>query len=89
VADHGQGIAPEDLDRIFDRFQRATGSQAQPGLGLGLFVTRHIVAAHGGTISVESDLGEGTTFTVELPRMPVHAPAGEGVGPLPGTSLTP
>ena len=68
VCDHGMGIAPEDLDKVFDRFHRAAGSNPQPGLGLGLYVTRHIIEAHGGTISVSSRVGEGATFTVELPR---------------------
>ncbi len=68
VADHGVGIPPEALPHLFDRFFRAEGAahQAQ-GLGLGLYITRRIVEAHGGAISVESEPGRGSTFTVALP----------------------
>jgi signal transduction histidine kinase len=67
VRDHGIGIAPADLDRIFERFERAV-SVDYGGLGLGLFISRQIVLSHGGTIRVESQLGAGSTFIVELPR---------------------
>jgi PAS domain S-box-containing protein len=67
VADQGIGIAPEDVGRIFGRFQRAAPIRNYGGMGLGLFITRHIVEAHGGTISVVSKVGEGATFVVELP----------------------
>jgi signal transduction histidine kinase len=66
VRDDGRGIASEALPFIFERFYRAGLSRAA-GTGLGLFVTREIVAAHGGTIAVESTLGEGSRFTVRLP----------------------
>ena len=68
VRDHGIGIKPEDRERIFGRFERAVSASQYPGLGLGLWITRQIVEAMGGTISVESgpDL-EGSIFTVELP----------------------
>jgi two-component system CheB/CheR fusion protein len=70
VEDHGPGIAPEDQPHIFDRFYQ--GQNQQPGsgsggLGLGLYISREIVAAHGGTISVRSAPGEGATFAVRLP----------------------
>ncbi len=68
VRDRGMGIAPVDQDRIFERFERATSSKDLGGLGLGLYITRQIVEAHGGTIRVSSKPGEGSTFVVELPR---------------------
>lgn len=69
VRDRGQGIAPDDQARIFEQFERAeSGRQHVAGLGLGLFITREIVQAHGGRIGVQSQPGEGATFTVTLPR---------------------
>jgi signal transduction histidine kinase len=70
VTDHGIGIAPADQERIFERFERAVAEGGVFGLGLGLFIARQIVAAHGGTIRLESVPGTGSTFTVELPRSP-------------------
>ena len=67
VRDRGIGIATEDVRRIFGRFERAVSARHYGGLGLGLFVSRQIVEAHGGRIAVESRAGEGSTFTVELP----------------------
>lgn len=68
VADTGEGISPEDLPRVFDRFYRADRSrQAGDGeLGLGLAIAKAFVQAHGGRISVESTLGQGSTFLVEM-----------------------
>ncbi|HZI15658.1 MAG TPA: GAF domain-containing protein [Myxococcus sp.] len=72
VRDEGIGVAPEEQERIFERFERAASVQQQyKGLGLGLWITRRIVEAHGGTIRVHSQLGEGSTFTVELPLVEV------------------
>lgn len=69
VRDHGSGIAADDLPHIFDRFYR--GDQARPQdegeSGLGLAIVKSIIEAHGGTIRVESVVGEGTTFTIGLP----------------------
>jgi signal transduction histidine kinase len=70
VADRGIGIAPADQARIFGRFERAVSGRNYSGLGLGLWIVRQIVAAHGGRIGVESTPGEGSTFTVELPLSP-------------------
>ena len=73
VADNGQGIAPEHLERIYDPFFTTKG--ARKGTGLGLAVTYGIVREHGGSIEVESRVGAGSRFRVELPlaRKPVHA----------------
>jgi signal transduction histidine kinase len=67
VQDHGIGIAPEDHQRIFERFERAASSRNYSGLGLGLWIAREIVSAHGGRLSVVSSPGSGATFRVELP----------------------
>jgi signal transduction histidine kinase len=70
VTDHGIGIDPEQREHIFDRFTRAVSATHFGGIGLGLYICREIVTAHGGTIRVESRLGEGATFIVELPTAP-------------------
>jgi two-component system sensor kinase FixL len=71
VEDHGIGIAQEDQSRVFGRFERAVPSRNFGGLGLGLYITREIVEAHGGTIQLTSSPGSGSVFTVELPMSPV------------------
>ncbi|WP_164009379.1 ATP-binding protein [Pyxidicoccus trucidator] len=78
VQDHGPGIAPKDRERIFQVFERAVRGTNISGFGLGLYVTRQIVQAHGGSIQVEETPGGGTTFVVELPVDPESptAPAG-------------
>jgi len=69
VSDTGRGILPEDLPYIFDRFWRSDKSRARTegSSGLGLAITKQLVLAHGGMITAESELGEGTTFIIELP----------------------
>jgi PAS domain S-box-containing protein len=67
VTDHGLGIDRERQRRIFDRYERAVPARNYGGLGLGLYICRRIVEAHGGTITVASEPGAGSTFTVELP----------------------
>jgi signal transduction histidine kinase len=74
VRDEGMGIAREKHAKVFDRFERAISSQNISGLGLGLYIVREIVNAHGGSIQLESDLGQGATFTVELPSGHLGAP---------------
>ena len=78
MADGGIGIAEEDQQRIFERFERAASMLASSSLGLGLWVVRQIVTALGGDVRVESSLGAGATFVVELPRFATSAEAGRG-----------
>jgi signal transduction histidine kinase len=77
VIDRGVGIAPENHERIFERFERVVNPSEASGLGLGLFIARQIVRAHGGDVRVESQLGHGSNFIVEIPRTAVTL--GEGV----------
>ncbi|HVH41397.1 MAG TPA: GAF domain-containing sensor histidine kinase, partial [Labilithrix sp.] len=72
VRDHGIGITPDRISQVFGRFERAVSSRSYGGLGLGLYIAHVIVSALGGTISVESVVGEGSTFVVELPRTEGH-----------------
>jgi signal transduction histidine kinase len=69
VHDHGIGIPREQRDKIFERFYRVAGpkQRAIPGLGMGLYIVAEIVKRHGGTITVDSAVGKGSTFTVTLP----------------------
>ncbi len=67
VRDEGMGISAEDQNKIFNRFERAEAAANITGLGLGLYICREIADAHGGSISVQSELGKGSTFTVVLP----------------------
>jgi signal transduction histidine kinase len=66
--DRGVGVPPAMLDRIFDPYERAVETRHYGGLGLGLHIAKMIVEGLGGAIAVESRLGEGTTFTVDLPK---------------------
>jgi signal transduction histidine kinase len=84
VSDTGQGIRPEFLPHVFDRFRQADGSTTRrhSGLGLGLSIVKQLVELHGGTIRARSEgADKGATFTVELPRMAVQAD--EGMDPRP------
>jgi signal transduction histidine kinase len=78
VRDHGIGIAPQEQQRIFGRFERAVSPHAYGGLGLGLYIARQIAEAHGGSIEVRSAPGAGSTFTLTLPTTSV-APANLGM----------
>ena len=69
VADTGIGIAASDLLRIFDRFYRAENARSRPGAGLGLAIAQRIAEQHGGEIQVESELGQGSRFTVTFPLL--------------------
>lgn len=67
VTDQGIGIAPDEVGRIFQRFERAVPARHYGGFGIGLWVVRNIVDVHGGSIRVESEKGKGSRFVVELP----------------------
>ncbi len=75
VTDTGEGIAAEHLPRVLERFWRADASRtrATGGSGLGLAIVRQLVVAHGGSVTVESTVGSGTTFTIALPIPPLQA----------------
>jgi signal transduction histidine kinase len=81
VADSGSGIAPADLDRIFQRFARANSQRSSDagGFGLGLAIVQAIATAHQGTVQVRSTPGRGSSFELVLPLGPAAAPAGEPV----------
>ncbi len=74
VRDQGIGIDPADQRQIFERFERAVSSRNYGGLGLGLYIVKRIVEAHGGTIRVESAPGEGAAFFVDLPQRAAPTP---------------
>lgn len=67
VSDQGRGIAPEDMPHLFQRFYRTADSRKVEGIGLGLYITRVLVEAHGGRVWVESEEGKGSTFSFTLP----------------------
>ena len=76
VTDQGEGISPQAIPRLFRPFERGTASKAggEPSTGLGLVIARKVVEAHGGAVSVESELGKGATFSF---RIPLGQPPGE------------
>lgn len=69
VRDEGMGIAAENLHRIFERYERAVSTQHYGGMGLGLHIAREMIEAHGGTLTVVSEPGRGSTFTMQLPLL--------------------
>jgi two-component system, OmpR family, phosphate regulon sensor histidine kinase PhoR len=77
VTDTGEGIPADELPRIFERFYRVDKARARQtgGTGLGLAIVRHVAESHGGTVTVDSELGRGTTFTVTLPVAGPPSPA--------------
>jgi two-component system sensor histidine kinase SenX3 len=70
VADHGYGISEADLERVFEKFYRVPRVQDAdvPGTGLGLALVREIAELHHGSVSVRSEVGQGSTFTLRIPR---------------------
>lgn len=77
VSDSGEGIPTRDLERVFERFYRVDNARARAtgGTGLGLAIVKHVVESHGGRVSVASELGAGSTFTVHLPILERQIPA--------------
>lgn len=75
VRDQGRGISESDQQRIFEQFERIASNDGTGGLGLGLYITRQLVEAHGGSIGVQSRPGAGSVFTVRLPFTPSAPPA--------------
>lgn len=71
VLDQGKGIPVNEHQRIFEKFERLGNNQVREGLGMGLYIARQLAEAHGGDLTVKSTLGEGTCFTLRLPRAPV------------------
>jgi signal transduction histidine kinase len=69
VSDRGPGIPPESRERVFERFERLEDTATQTGTGLGLYITRQLVRAMGGTVTVDSLLGAGSTFSIRLPQI--------------------
>ncbi len=97
VGDNGPGMRPEDAARVFERFFRADPSRVRSsgGSGLGLSIVAALVAAHGGTVEVDSKEGVGTTFTVRLPlanavwpQAPQPPPVGVASHPQPSPAIT-
>jgi signal transduction histidine kinase len=89
VTDRGMGIYAAEIPKIFDDFYRVDqrlNAPQQGGMGLGLTLARHIVHAHGGSISVHSDVGKGSTFSVALPIPAVDTPPGKSMPAAPGNA---
>ena len=78
VVDHGIGVDPADAEKIFQRYVRGSAATRYAGIGLGLYIVRQIVQAHGGTIRLESHPGVGSKFIVDLPPEPPPAAKDEG-----------
>ena len=76
VEDRGPGIPDDALSRVFGRFERAASIQHYGGMGLGLYVSREIVSAHGGSIAAQNLTGGGARFTVRLPLAPMSGTKG-------------
>jgi two-component system sensor kinase FixL len=73
VRDHGIGVAAEDRERIFQKFERAVAAHSYGGMGLGLYISRYLAEAHGGSITIGETMGAGATFVLRLPLDPALA----------------
>jgi len=71
VIDFGAGVPTKERDRIFERFYRLERDRKVEGTGLGLSIVKHVAAAHGGSVSVASEVGRGSTFTLRIPNKPL------------------
>ena len=76
VRDHGIGIAAEDHERIFEKFERGSSARSYGGMGLGLYISRYLAEAHGGAITLDPTVGAGATFVLQLPRRPTETATG-------------
>jgi signal transduction histidine kinase len=83
VSNRGPGIRAEELPQLFERFSRSETSRQVPGLGLGLYIARGLVNAHGGQIRAESIPGETTTFFFTIPSLPNVTSSKEHVDTVP------
>ena len=68
ITDFGVGISAEDINKIFDRYYRVELEKSKPGLGLGLYISQNILLAHASRLTVESEIGKGTTFSFSMPE---------------------
>jgi two-component system OmpR family sensor kinase len=73
IADHGIGVPTADLDRLFERYHRGSNVSGIVGTGVGLYLVKMVVDMHGGAVTVDSKEGEGSRFTIRLPRKPAAA----------------
>ena len=91
VTDQGAGIAVEEQERIFERFYRVDSarSRATGGTGLGLAIVKHVVDNHGGQVSVWSEVGRGSTFTISLPTVARSQASGEPPSTVAGLPVSP
>jgi two-component system, OmpR family, sensor kinase len=80
ITDHGIGIPPNDLERLFERYHRGSNVSGIVGTGVGLYLVKMVVDRHGGRVMVQSREGEGSCFTIHLPL--AHAAAGKQAPPL-------
>ncbi|GAA1338171.1 ATP-binding protein [Arthrobacter roseus] len=90
VTDQGPGISPEEQDRVFERFYRLDSARSRQtgGTGLGLSIVRHVVSNHGGEVTVWSQSGQGSTFTVRLPELEDAEPLPDDAGKVLTTAVT-
>ena len=86
VADHGEGIPADEVPHLFERYYRSDRTSGQrEGIGLGLYITKRLVEAHGGTVQVHSAQGKGTVFSFDLPVAAAPLPDGGTPGNASGT----